>query len=132
MAALSLELQALGWAALLAAVQLVLLAVAANLQLPTGYLVGARDQRRELTGAAGRLERALRNHLEGLLLFAVAALLVAFGGTSTPFTEGCALAYLAARVVYVPFYAFGIPWWRSAVWGVGFAATVLMLLAALL
>ncbi|MEO1687888.1 MAG: MAPEG family protein, partial [Pseudomonadota bacterium] len=41
-------------------------------------------------------------------------------------------AFLVARVVYVPLYALGIPYLRSLVWMVGFIATILMLLAALL
>jgi uncharacterized MAPEG superfamily protein len=38
---------------------------------------------------------------------------------------------LVARVIYIPLYAFGVPLWRSAIWGVGFFATILMLIAAL-
>lgn len=128
---MTIELQVLGWAGLLAAVQLLLMAVPANLQLGSGYLASARDEQRSLHGAAARLERAFRNHLEGLAMFTAAAVVVSVGAASTPFTEGCALAYLAARIVYIPLYGFGVKWWRTVVWTVGFAATVLMLLAAL-
>ncbi|MEO0664213.1 MAG: MAPEG family protein, partial [Pseudomonadota bacterium] len=37
----------------------------------------------------------------------------------------------AARVAYVPAYYFGLAPWRSIIWFIGFAATALMLLAAL-
>lgn len=128
---MTIEIQVLGWAGLLAAAQVILMAVPANLQLGSGYLATARDEPRPLSGVPARLERAWRNHLESLLLFAVAVLVVSLGGRSSPFTEGCALAYLAARIVYVPLYGFGVKWWRTAVWAVGFVASILMLLAAL-
>ncbi len=129
---MALELQVLGWAALLAVVQLFLYAVPANMTLGSNYLAGPRDERRELTGRAARLQRAFNNHIEGLTLFTVAVVVVALGGKSSGFTEGCALAYLAARVAYVPLYATGANPWRSVVWGVGFFATVAMLVAALI
>ena len=40
--------------------------------------------------------------------------------------------HLAARVLYIPAYAFGWTPWRSAIWGVGFLATLTMLIAALI
>ncbi|MEM9010545.1 MAG: MAPEG family protein [Pseudomonadota bacterium] len=129
---MALELAILGWAGVLAVVQLVLMAVPANLQLGSAYLVTARDEQRQLSGVPARLKRAYDNHIEGLVMFAVAALVVSVSGRSTGFTQGCAVAYLAARVVYIPLYAYGIPYVRSAVWAVGFFATLLMLLAVLL
>ena len=38
---------------------------------------------------------------------------------------------VVARILYVPAYASGVFLWRSLIWGVGFFATLLMLLAAL-
>ena len=129
---MAVELQVLGWAVLLAAVQLVLYAVPANLQLGPDYTAGPRDERRELTGVAGRLHRAFLNHVEGLVLFTGAVVVVVVGHASTPATEAGAATYLAARVLYVPAYAGGIPYLRSAIWAVGFGATLSMLVAALL
>lgn len=126
------ELQVLGFSALLAAAQLVGLAVSANLQLGSDYLAGPRDEERPLAGLAGRLRRAFANQLEGLLLYAVAALLVAQSGSASGFTQLCAAAYLAARILYVPAYALGWTPWRSVIWGVGFLATLAMLVAALI
>ena len=37
-----------------------------------------------------------------------------------------------ARILYVPAYYYGLNPWRSLIWAVGFLATLLMLLAALL
>lgn len=38
---------------------------------------------------------------------------------------------LAARILFVPAYAFGWQPWRSLIWSVGFLATTVMLVAAL-
>ncbi len=125
------ELTALTLAALLQVVQYGLFSVAANLQVGPRYAAGPRDEHRPLTGAAGRLQRALQNHFEALILFTPAVLVVSLAGQSTPFTAGCAWVYLAARVLYIPAYAFGWVPWRSVIWAAGFLATVAMLIAAL-
>lgn len=126
------EIRVLAWSGLLAAGQLVLLAVYANLQLDPRYLASARDEPRQLTGMAARLQRAFQNQIEGLVLFSAAAVAVTFSGTSATMTEACALAYIVARVVYVPLYWFGVPWLRTVVWAVGFFATVIMLASVVL
>lgn len=132
METMPVEIQVLAWSGLLAAAQVVLLAIYANRQLSPRYLVSARDEQRQLSGVPARLQRAFQNQIEGLVLFAAAAVAVTLGGASSPITEACAVAYIAARVIFVPLYWFGIPWLRTIAWGVGFAATIVMLLAALL
>jgi uncharacterized MAPEG superfamily protein len=129
---MSVEAQVLALAGLLAVVQLFLFAVPANLSLGSGYLAGPRDERRELTGRPARLQRAFNNHIEGLVLFTVAVVAVTLAGKASGFTAACAWAYLAARILFVPAYAYGWTPWRSAIWSVGFLATVAMLVAALL
>ncbi len=79
----------------------------------------------------GRLKRALENHFEGLVLFTIAVLVVVLGEASNQLTETCAWAYLWARILYVPAYASGVFLVRSLIWSVGFAATAIMLIAAL-
>jgi len=129
---MAVELQVLGWAVLLAAVQLVLFAVPANLQLGADYTAGPRDERRELTGTAARLHRAFLNHVEGLALFTPSVMVVVYGFASSPQTEAAAITYLVARILYVPAYVSGIPFVRSAIWAVGFGATLSMVATALL
>ena len=130
---MTLELQILALAGLLWTLQLLGLSIAGNLQLSTRWLLGPRDEPQPLTGLAGRLQRAQSNMTESLLLFAVAVVVLEFGGKSGgPLTEGGALAYLIARLAYVPAYAFGLSPWRSVIWFVGFGATLLMLLIGLL
>jgi uncharacterized MAPEG superfamily protein len=126
------ELTALALAALLQAVQLMLFAVAANLQVGPAYSLSPRDEQRRLTGLAGRLQRALSNHVEALVLFAVAVVLVTLAGKASALTAASAWVYLGARTLYVPAYAFGWTPWRSLIWAVAFLATLVILLVALL
>lgn len=128
------ELTVLALAGLLQSIQFVLMAVPANIDLGTGYTSSARDREptRGMRPVTGRLHRAFANHFEGLILFTLAVLVVTLGGQATPFTAVCAWVYLAARVAYIPAYAFGWRPWRSVIWFAGFLATVSMLIAALL
>ena len=126
------ELTILTLAALLQVLQLCLYSVTANLQVGTKTAMGPRDAKIELTGTAGRLQRALNNHFEGLILFTIAVVVITLSGQSSPLTATCAYLYLGARILYIPAYAFGLTPWRSVVWGVGFFATITMLVAALL
>lgn len=127
------ELLVLCLAALLQAVQLTVFAVPANRDLGPDYTAGARDAppARPLSVLSGRLQRALNNHFEALLLFAVAVVVVVLSGAGSAFTAACAWVYLVARILYVPAYAFGWVPWRSVIWAAGFFATLAMLLAAL-
>jgi uncharacterized MAPEG superfamily protein len=128
------ELTALALAGLLQAGQFALFAIPANLQLGTGYTSSPRDRppSRQLSLRTARLQRALTNHFEGLILFTLAVVVVTLGNQSTAVTQYAAYIYLAARVLYVPAYAFGLRPWRSAIWAVGFFATLTMIVAALI
>ncbi|WP_187430280.1 hypothetical protein ROLI_007750 [Roseobacter fucihabitans] len=135
---MSPELTALTLAALLQVVQFALMAIPANLELGTAKTLGPRDPKRLGGGLqdlvsprTGRLIRAMNNHFEALILFTIAVLVVTLSDQSTPVTATCAWVYLGARLAYIPAYAFGWSPWRSLIWGAGFGATVLMLLAAL-
>lgn len=128
------ELTALALAGLLQAVQFIVFAVPANRDLGTGYTSSPRDRppSRQMSTLTGRLQRALNNHFEGLILFTLAVVVVTLGNQSTPVTQYAAWAYLAARILYIPAYALGWRPWRSAIWAVGFLATLTMIIAALI
>jgi uncharacterized MAPEG superfamily protein len=128
------ELTALALAGLLQAVQFTTFALPANRELGVGYTSSPRDRppSRQMSTVTGRLQRALNNHFEGLILFTLAVVVVTLGNQSTPVTQAAAWTYLAARVLYIPAYALGWRPWRSAIWAIGFFATVTMLIAALL
>ncbi len=126
------ELTVLALAALLQVVQFVMFSVAANLQVGSDKTLAPRDEPILLTGTAGRLQRAMNNHFEGLALFSIAVLIVTLSDQSTVLTQACAHAYLIARILYVPAYVQGLVPWRSVIWSVGFLATVIMIVSALL
>ncbi len=126
-----IELKVLGYAALLQLVQFVLMAAPVSAQLGIAYTGGHRDEQLQATGVPGRLKRAFDNHFEGLILFTIAVLVIVLGDASTGLTEKCAWAYLWARILYVPAYAWGVFLVRSLIWGIGFTATAIMLVVAL-
>ena len=133
------ELTALTLAGLLQVLQYVLMAVPANLELGVGKTLSPRDRDRLggpiedlLSTRTARLNRALNNHFEGLILFTIAIVVVTLAGKASALTAACAWTYLAARIAYVPASAFGWTPWRTVFWFAGFAATTLILLAAIL
>ena len=128
------ELTALALAGLLQAAQYALFALPANVELGTGYTSSPRDRppSRQMSVRTGRMQRAMTNHFEALILFTLAVVVVTLGQQSTGLTQACGWTYLAARILYIPAYAFGWRPWRSAIWGLGFFATLTMLVAALI
>lgn len=132
------EITVLVLATLLQVVQLILMAVPANLELGVGKTLSPRDEARlggsllsQVSVRTGRLMRALNNHFEALLLFAIAVIAVTITDNSTQLTVVCSWAYLGARILYVPAYVFAWVPWRSMIWMVGLTATVIMLLSVL-
>jgi uncharacterized MAPEG superfamily protein len=133
------ELTVLALAALLQFLQFALMAIPANLELGPGKTLSPRDPDRlgkplveQVSPRTGRLWRALNNHFEALILFTIAVVIVTLANQSTPVTQYAAWTYLAARLLYIPAYAFGLTPWRSLIWFVGFIATLTMIIAALL
>ncbi|MEM8536983.1 MAG: MAPEG family protein [Pseudomonadota bacterium] len=126
------ELTVLALAGLLQGVQFALYSVAANLQVGPKTAMSPRDSKIELSGGAGRLQRALNNHFEGLILFTLAVVLITLADKGTGLSAACAWGYLIARILYVPAYYFGLAPWRSLIWMVGFLATMLMIVSALI
>jgi len=120
------EIVMLVLAALLAPVQIALFSVFAIGQVGAGYAAGPRDEQKPIGGVAGRLQRALQNHLETLPVFAIAVLVGEVEDAFTPVTAIAAQVYFWARVAYVPAYAFGIPWVRSLIWFVALAAILII------
>ena len=128
------ELLSLTLAALLQVVQFALFAIPANMEIGAGYTSSARDRppSRQMSVTTARLQRAMNNHFEGLILFTIAVLVVTLSNQSTQTTQCAAYTYLMARVVYIPAYYFGWRPWRSVIWFIAFLATLTMLIAALI
>ena len=133
------ELTVLALGGLLQGLQFALMAVPANLELGPGKTASPRDPSRlggkrldELVSdKTGRLFRAMNNHFEALILFTIAVVVLHLGDRNTGLTAMLAWTYLAARVLYIPAYYFGWTPWRSLIWFVGFLATMLMIVSAL-
>jgi uncharacterized MAPEG superfamily protein len=120
------------WSVILGFIYIAAASHSASLQRGYRWTASARDQNvPPLTGVAGRLERALRNFLETFPLFAALVLAVQVSGRHSALSEWGAILYFAARVVYLPLYALGVPLVRSLVWNVA-AVGMFLLVAALL
>ncbi|MBN9072503.1 MAG: MAPEG family protein [Rhizobiales bacterium] len=125
-AAASTEITVLGWSVVLLLVQIILQAVSIYDLGP--YLLGPRDEDRKSGNVmAGRLERALKNLLETYPAFVALALGLAVAGKTGGIAATGAWLWLAARVVYLPLYAFGVPALRTLAWVVSLVGLLLML-----
>lgn len=123
------ERSLLAAAVALGLVQLVLAGYAARMTQGLKWGAGPRDEPRPVGKVAGRLDRAFKNYMETFPFFAAALLLAMNMGKLGELTYWGSHIYVAARVVYVPLYASGVPTVRSLVWFVSFVG-LLMVLAA--
>ena len=125
-AAASTEIAVLGWSVVLLLVQVILQATS-TYDLGS-YLLGPRDDNRQSGNVmAGRFKRALENLLETYPAFVALALALVVTGKSGGIAATGAWVWLAARVVYVPLYAFGVPAVRTLVWCVSIVGLLMML-----
>ena len=125
------ELTLLVWAAVLAFVQALIAAQGAFMQVGLRPLAGNREALPEIKGWGGRAARAQRNMLENLILFAILVLVAVIADKTNSATLMGAQIFLCARVVYALVYIAGIPWLRTAIWGlsvVGLAMIVFQLI----
>ena len=119
------ELMWLAWAVALAFVQVLVAVSGATLQVGLPMLAGNRENMPVLTGWAGRAQRAHRNMLESLVLFAALVLVAVVGGKTNSTTLLGAQLFVWARLAYAVVYLVGIPWLRTLVW---FASVIGMIM----
>lgn len=114
----AVELKLLGAAIVVGLVQLLWAAAAARAQQgDLKWAAGPRDTPMPLGGVAARLDRAFWNFAETFPFFAAAVLACAFAGKlGTDLTVWGSSLYVAARALYAPLYASGIPTIRTLVW----------------
>jgi uncharacterized MAPEG superfamily protein len=79
----------------------------------------------------GRAERAFRNLLETYPAFIVLALIAHLARSGDPLVFWGAIVWLAARIVYLPLYLFGVFAIRSLVWLVAATGLFLMFIGVL-
>ncbi len=125
------ELKLLVWSTVLALIQMLIALVAAIAQVGLLPLVGNRDNLPVLDGWAGRAQRAHRNMLESLFIFAVLVLVAQFASRTNAMTALGAQLFFWSRLAYAPVYVIGIPWLRTALWGVSFVGLLQILLQLL-
>lgn len=118
---MALELQILGWAIALGFVHVGVAAACATWQRGLRWNAGNRDgDAPPLTGIAVRTAAANRNFLETFPFFVAAVLAVVLSDRADAATALGAQVYLWARIAYLPVYAVGVPYLRSAIWIVAF------------
>jgi len=115
---MSIEIKLLIWSVALTLVQAVVAVIGAQMQVGLPPLVGNREKFPELLGWAGRAQRAHRNMLENLLLFGMLVLVANATGKANATTALGAELFFWARIAYALIYWAGIPWARTAAWGV--------------
>lgn len=120
------DLKYLVWTAALAIVQVVIAAVLAMQSVGLGALAGNRERLGELPDVAGRAQRAHRNLLENLVVFAIVVLVAHVAGRTNATTALGAAIFFWARVVYAGVYLAGIAWLRTAVWGVSIVGLLMI------
>ncbi len=126
------ELTVLAWGCLLALVHIFAAVRVKTRQYGTKWNMGARDE--ELPPPqpiVGRLARAQANYFETFPIMAAAILIVSVAGRTDWLTEVGAITWLAARVVYLPLYAMGIPRVRTLVFLISVLGILLVLRNAL-
>ncbi len=108
------ELNVLAWGCLLALVHILAAAHVRTRQYGTKWNMGARDE--DLpppTPLVGRLTRAQANFFETFPIAIAAILIIHAAHLETRWTALGALVWLAARAIYLPLYAWGVPVVRS-------------------
>ena len=116
---------------ILALVQIGAAGMARTAELGGKWNAGPRDGEVPPPGRlAGRLMRAQANLFETLPLFAAAVIMAHIAGKDGALTAVGAHLYFFGRLIYLPLYAFGVPYIRSLVWLVA-AGGLVMVIAAL-
>jgi len=125
---MSPDLKFLVWSVALALLQMVVAALTATQQVGLPTLAGNREGLPALTGIAGRAQRAHRNMLESLVLFAALVLVAQATGKANAATALGAQLFFWARLAYALVYLVGIPWLRTGIWAVSIVGLVMIFL----
>ena len=122
------ELVWLLWAVALTVVQMLIAVSGATLQVGLPRLAGNREGLAPFTGWAGRAQRAHRNMLESLVLFAALVLVAAISQKTNATTLLGAQLFFWARLAYAVVYLAGVPWLRTLIWLASMIGLVLIFL----
>jgi len=125
---MSPDLKFLVWSVALTAAQMVVAVLFTTQQFGLPRLAGNRDGLPAATGIAGRAQRAHRNMLESLVLFAALVLVAQAIGKANAATALGAQLFFWGRLAYAIVYLAGIPWIRTGVWAVSVVGLVIIFL----
>lgn len=123
---MSIDIKLLIWSVALTLVLAVVAVMGAQLQVGLPMLAGNRENLPEMKGWAGRAQRAHRNMLENLVMFAVLVLVANATGKANAMTALGAELFFWGRVAHAAIYLAGIPWARTAAWGVSVVGLILI------
>lgn len=126
---MAIELICLAWSIVLGLVHILAAANARTMELGFKWNMSPRDNETPpLSPLSGRLARAQANFFETFPLFATAVFLAVFTNELSLLSYWGSIIYLAARIIYFPLYALGIPLIRSLVWLVSISGLLMVLL----
>jgi uncharacterized MAPEG superfamily protein len=120
------EMILLLWAVALAFVQVLVAVTGAFLQVGLPMLAGNRENLPEITGWAGRAQRAHRNMMENLPLFIALVFVGVAVQKSNQMTVLGAQLFFWGRFAYALLYTGGIAWLRTGAWFVSVIGMILM------
>ncbi len=125
---MAIELLCLVWSVVLGLTHILIAGQARTNELGTKWNTSARDGVQPvLSTVTNRLFRAQANFFETFPLFAVVILITAVTQLYSIYSQIGAILYLVARSVYLPLYAFGIPYIRTVVWLISLLRIMLVL-----
>lgn len=120
------DLTYLVWSAILCLVLAVVPVLGALGLVGLPKLAGNRDDMPAIEGWTGRAMRAHRNLLENLILFAILVLVAHVTKRADATTALGAMIFFWARVVHAVVYIAGLPWVRTAAWGISVAGLLMI------
>ena len=78
------------------------------------------------TGWNDRLNRAIRNLIEAIAIFAPIVIAVQISGLNNETTAMGAQIFVIARIAHAVVYTLGVPWVRTAAWFVGVVGIIMV------
>lgn len=92
-------------------------------------IVTAAGNQHDITPWSGwndRLNRAIRNQIEAIAIFAPVLLSVELANLTNETTAIGAQIFVIARILHAIVYTAGMPWVRTTVWAIGVAGVVMV------
>ena len=123
-----MEITLLVWAAGLTFIQMLVAAFGSMSQNSLIALVGNRERLNKVKGWAGRAQRAHKNMLENIVLFAILVFATKITGTSNEMTILGAQLFFWGRLAFSIIYVVGVPWIRTIAWGISIVGLILIFL----